>query len=170
MNKQYIILALVLFFSVTSLCAQTGGEKKGWPSNDRYTFIADCIGTAKKNMSSDTARFYCYCMQEKMELKYPNFADANKITAKELSSSEWIKEIKSCLTGTWPANERKEFLTSCVNSAKASLGETKATNYCECMMFKIEKLYPDPNDAAKITGEDFKTDYWQKLIKGCLDF
>lgn len=121
-------------------------------------------------MSNDSARFYCYCMQEKMEVKYPNVTDANKITANELSSPEWIKEIKSCLGGTWPANERTEFLNSCVNSAKANLGETKAKNYCECMMFKIEKIYPDANEAAKITAEDFKTDYWQKLIKGCLDF
>ena len=170
MNKHYILSVLLSCFFVISLVAQKAGEKKGWPSNERYTFITDCIGTAKKSMSSDSARFYCYCMQEKMEVKYPDIADANKLTAKELSSPEWVKEIKSCIGGTWSSKDREEFVTSCVNSAKASLGETKAKNYCECMMFKIEKIYPNATDAAKITAEDFKTESWQKLIKGCLDF
>lgn len=121
-------------------------------------------------MSSDSARFYCYCMQEKIEAKFPDTADAGKMTDKELSSPEWVIEIKSCISGTWPRIEREEFVTSCVNSAKASSGETKAKNYCECMMFKMEKIYPNANDAARITSEDFKNEYWQKLIKGCLDF
>lgn len=170
MNKHYILSVLLSGFFFTSLVAQKAGEKKGWPSNERYSFIAECIGTAKKSMSSDSASFYCYCMQEKMEAKYPDIAEANKLTANEFSSPEWVKEIRSCIGGTWTKKEHEEFVTSCINSAKASLGETKAKNYCECMMFKIEKLYPNANDAAKITAEDFKTDHWQKLIKGCLDF
>ncbi len=169
MNKHYILSVLLSGFFITSF-AQTTGEKKGWPSNERTTFITECINTAKKNMSSDSARHYCYCMQEKMETKYPDIADANKVTAKDLASPEWVKEIRSCIGGTWSAKDREEFVSSCVNSAKASLGETKAKSYCECMMFKIEKLYPNATDAAKITAEDFKTDSWQKLIKGCLDF
>ena len=170
MNKQYIFSVLLSCFFVTSLIGQTTGEKKGWPSSERNTFITECIGTAKKNMSTDSARFYCYCMQEKMETKYPDFADASKITSKDLASPEWIKEIKSCIGSTWTKNDHEEFVTSCINSAKASLGESKAKSYCECMMFKIEKIYPNANDAAKITAEDFKTEYWQKLIQGCLDF
>ena len=170
MNKQYILSILLSCFFITTVFGQSAGEKKGWPSSERYSFITECIGTAKKNMSGDSARFYCYCMQEKMEAKYPDVKDASKITAKELSSAEWVKEIKSCIGGTWTAKEREEFVTSCINSAKASLGETKSKNYCECMLFKIERIYPNSDDAAKITAEDFKTDYWQKLIKGCLDF
>jgi hypothetical protein len=109
-------------------------------------------------------------MEEKMEAKYPDFADASKITSKDLTSAEWLKEIRSCIGGTWKESEREEFVTSCFNSAKASLGETKAKSYCECMMFKMENIYPNADDAAKITADDFKTDHWQKIIKGCLDF
>src|SRR5687767_4901523 len=170
MNKHYILSALLSCFLVTSLIGQTTGEKKGWPSSERNAFITECIGTAKKNMSADSARFYCYCMQEKIEAKYPDTADANKITETELSSPEWVKEIRSCIGGTWTKIDHEEFVTSCVNSAKASLGETKAKSYCECMMFKIEKIYPNANDAGKLSAEDFKTEHWQKLIKGCLDF
>jgi len=169
MKKPSILLTLVSLLIVTSLVAQTAGEKKGWPSSERYSFITECIGTAKKNMSIDSARYYCYCMQEKMEAKYPDVADAGKVTADEFSSPEWKKEIKSCF-GTWAKKDREEFVTSCVNSAKGSLGEVKAKNYCECMSLKVEKLYPDADNAAKLTTEDFKTEYWQKLIKGCLDF
>lgn len=169
MKKPSILLTLVSLFIVTSLFAQTAGEKKGWPSAERYSFITECIGTAKKNMSSDSARFYCYCMQQKMESKYPDVADAGKITKDELSSPEWKNQIKSCF-GTWPKKDREEFITSCVNSARGSLGDVKAKNYCECMSFKVEKLYPDADSAARLTTEDFKTEYWQKIIKGCLDF
>lgn len=170
MNKHNIFSVLLFCFFVTSVVAQTAGEKKGWPSSERHSFITECIGTAKKNMSDDSARSYCYCMQEKMEAKYPDIADASKITAKDLASPEWVKEIKSCIGSTWSKKDHEEFVTSCINSAKASLGETKAKNYCECMVFKIEKIYPNATDADKITAEDFKTESWQKLIRGCLDF
>ena len=170
MNKHYILSVLLPCFIITSSVAQTAGEKKGWPSIERQSFITECIGTAKKNMSSDSARSYCYCMQEKMESKYPDIAEANKITATDLASPEWVKEIRSCIGSTWTKKENEEFVTSCINSAKASLGETKAKNYCACMMFKIQKIYPNASDADKISAEDFKTEPWQKLIKGCLDF
>lgn len=120
-------------------------------------------------MSVDTARFYCYCMQEKIEIKYPDTADMNKLTTTELSKPEWKKEINACLNGTWPAAEREGFLNSCIEQA-SSLSTEQARNYCECMLYKVEKLYPNTSDLTKITDETLKSEAWQKLIKGCLKF
>lgn len=96
-------MCLLLFsFAITYSFAQAG-EKKTWLPATRYQFIAECINTAKNSMGTDTARFYCYCMQEKIEMKYPDTADMNKLTTAELSKPEWKKEITACLNGTWPA-------------------------------------------------------------------
>jgi hypothetical protein len=46
----------------------------------------------------------------------------------------------------------------------------KAKNYCECMMFKVEKKYPSPADAGTITKEDLQSPEWKKIIQSCLDF
>ena len=108
-------------------------------------------------------------MQEKMEAKYPDTLEAGKITSQELSTPEWKKEINACLYGSWSKKDRDEFVNSCAEQAKG-LGTEKAKNYCECMQFKMEKIYPNVNDAAKLTGDDLKSEYWQKIIKNCLDF
>lgn len=167
MNRN-IISALLLSFVITCSFAQAG-EKKTWLPITRYQFITECINSAKASMSTDTARFYCYCMQEKIEMKYPDTADMVKLTTAELSSPEWKKEVNACLNGTWPGPEREAFLKSCIEQAR-SLGETKARNYCECMLFKVEKLYPNATDLTNVTNETLKTEPWQKLIQGCLKF
>jgi len=169
MNKHLVLFVLSTCFSAAFLNGQTG-EKKGWPSKERYSFIEACINTAKKSMSNDSARFYCFCMQEKLEIKYPDTSDAFKITADEMATPEWKKEVRNCLVGTWTKANRDEFLNSCTNAAKEGLGADKAKNYCECMLFKMEKIYPNPDDAAKVSSEDLKTDYWKNLIKSCIDF
>ena len=50
------------------------------------------------------------------------------------------------------------------------LDEEKAKNYCECMLFKVELKYPNPEDAGTISEEDMKSPEWQKIIQGCLKF
>lgn len=120
-------------------------------------------------MSADTAKFYCYCMQEKVEQMYPDTTDANRLTTQELSKPEWKKNINACLSGTWPSTERDAFLKSCIEQAH-NLGEQKARNYCECMLYKMEKLYPNVEDASKVKPEDLKSEAWQKILKWCLNF
>jgi hypothetical protein len=51
----------------------------------------------------------------------------------------------------WPQEEIKAFRESCFENAKAGIGEEKAVKYCECMLEKIMKKYPDVYDAEKIT-------------------
>jgi hypothetical protein len=147
------------------------GEKKGWPSSERYAFITSCIGTAKATMSEDSARAYCYCMQFKIEVKFPTIEEAGKITAADMDSPEWKKEIKNCLgTATWDSANRANFVSECIIEATKNIGEQKAKTYCECMMFKVESKYPSMTDAAKLTQEVFKSAEWKKLIQDCVDF
>ena len=121
-------------------------------------------------MSEDSARFYCYCLQEKVERKYPTIEEASKISGNDMQSPEWQRDIKSCLGGTWGSKERSGFLSNCIVSAKDGVGEGKAKTYCECMLFKIEIRYPDPADADKLTAEKLSSPEWKKILQGCLDF
>jgi hypothetical protein len=166
------LLVSILFVNVSF--AQEAGEpqKKGWPSVERKGFITECIKSAKVSMSEDSARSYCFCMLEKVEKKYPTIEEAAKITAADMQSPEWKKDVKDCLASIskWSATDRSDFLSECIKSAKAGMSEEKAKTYCECMMFKFEKKYSNPNDAAGITEETLKSPEWKKLIQDCLDF
>jgi len=179
MKKICILLPVISFFIVSQTCGQKSPEapppastvKKGWPSSERATFISECIKTARASLSEDSARHYCYCMEETMEIKYPNFGDAGKITTEELQSPEWKKLINNCLTEShWDTKNREIFLSDCINSAKNGLGESKAKSYCECMLFKVEQHYPDPQDLGKLTDEKLASPEWKKIARGCLDF
>jgi hypothetical protein len=172
--KKIVLYSLISTLFLSKSFAQEAGEpkKQGWPSVERYAFITECIKTAKVSLSEDSARYYCYCMQEKIEKKYPLIEEAGKITAADMQSPEWKKDIQSCITGasTWSSKDRSGFLEECVGAAKDGMSEQKAKGYCECMLFKIEKKYPNPNDAAGITEETMKSPEWKKMVQDCLDF
>ena len=122
-------------------------------------------------MSEDSARAYCYCMQFKIEAKFPTIEEAGKITAADMDSPEWKKEIRSCLgTATWDSANRADFVSECITEAKKNIGEQKAKTYCECMLFKVEMKYPNAGDAGKLTEATFKSAEWKKLIQDCVDF
>jgi hypothetical protein len=178
MKKICFLLFVASFFMINQTCGQADPVapppttvKKGWPSPQRATFISECVKVAKNSMSEDSARHYCYCMEEKMEIKYPDYQDADKITKEELQSAEWKKLINNCLTEShWDTKNRETFLTDCVNSAKTNLGDSKAKSYCECMLYKVEQHYPNPQDAGKLTAEKLASPEWKEIVKGCLDF
>lgn len=169
MKKNIPLLIISLLLAAGKLFAQTG-ENKGWPSADRYSFISECIKTAKTAFSLDSARFYCYCMQEKVEARYPKAEDVDSLTEETMNSPEWQKEIQNCLRGFWGTKDRDTFLSECIVAAMEGLDAEKAKNYCECMLFKVELKYPNPEDAGTISEEDMKSPEWQKIIQGCLKF
>lgn len=169
--KTTLLLSLVTILLVSITVSAQPGEKKGWPSVERYGFISECIKSAKVAMSEDTARFYCYCMIFKMEEKYPTIESAGTLTQEQMMTPEWQKEIKACLTGYWSGKDRNDFLTDCVNTAKTGMGEEKAKNYCECMLYKVEVKYPKSSDAVeKLTDEALNSPEWKKIIESCLEF
>lgn len=170
--KKLLFSAIIIFLLLpVKIFAQKTVEKKGWPSEERSAFITECIKSAKEGMSEDSARSYCYCMQFKVEAKYPTIEEAGKITEADMESAEWKKDIKNCLSvGSWSSKDHAEFLSNCIGSAKEGMGEEKATAYCECMMSKVESKYPNPADAGNLTKEKLNSPEWKKIIKECLDF
>ncbi len=171
MKKILLTTLIVTLLTATHSFAQQTGEKKGWPSTERYAFLKECVIEAKNAMSEDSARFYCYCMQERVEKKYPSIEEAANITEADMGSEAWLKDIKDCLYGFWSTEEREIFLTNCIGSAqKGGITGDKAKDYCECMLYKVEKAFPNPLDAAQLTPEKLATPEWKKILQGCLEF
>lgn len=64
---------------------------------ERSGFLSNCIASAKDGVGEEKAKTYCECMLYKIEIRYPDPADADKLTAEKLSSPEWKKIIQGCL-------------------------------------------------------------------------
>ncbi|HEV7781355.1 MAG TPA: hypothetical protein VGO58_08815 [Chitinophagaceae bacterium] len=178
--KQIKVTALfALLLCTGTLFAQQGGspatgalvagEKKGWPSAERYNFIRECTGSAKARLTEDAARYYCYCMQERLELKYPTIEEAQKITESDMNSPAFQKNVKECKEGIWTTKDRNDFVSECINAVK-EFSEDKAKNYCECMLFKVEQAFPKPEDATQLNAEKLNSPEWKRIAQGCLDF
>ena len=73
------------------------------------------------------------------------------------------------MTG-WPQSERDAFITNCVSHAmqEGTISKTVAQNYCDCMLNKMETLYPDVQDAGKLTEEELNSPAMEKMAKDCL--
>lgn len=68
-----------------------------WSKEDQEIFSDRCADEAeKKGMDIFGAAFYCDCMQEKMEERYPDPADAEKLTESDMKSPEIQQLIKYC--------------------------------------------------------------------------
>ena len=64
--------------------------------------------------------------------------------------------------GGWSNADREAFLKTCSEKAAESIGQDKAMDYCSCMGEKLEKMYPNPNDAGRMTATDM-----QKVAEEC---
>jgi hypothetical protein len=169
MKKSLFAITTCLLFAGI-LSAQVT-ERKGWPSKDRLDFIRECIKTATPNLGADTALFYCWCMQEKVEQKYPTVELAGKLTEADMKSEAWKKDIQACVNGGgWPSEDKDGFMSECVNAAKANMSEEKAKNYCECMLYKIEKKYPNIKAMPEVNDAFLSSPEFKQWAKDCINF
>jgi hypothetical protein len=69
----------------------------------------------------------------------------------------------------WPQVERDGFMKNCEKKAKESgSSQLIAQSFCECMLDKMETLYPDIKDAAKLTIEKIN-EIGMKYREECLE-
>ena len=132
----------------TTKSSRSSGNN-GWTIENQLAFVSSCITGSK--MPADSAHQYCYCMLEKVVKLYPTVSLAEK----NFKPEKALELAKSCMPGiqpsTWTDEDRTSFIEQCVASAKSSVGEERAKDYCACMQQKVEYLYPTPADAAKLT-------------------
>lgn len=92
-----------LFFILLLLSVKVTGQenhnntKAGWSAKEKMDFIESCIRSAIGSMSEGKARAYCTCMEQKMEIKYPDSRDIGKITEDTMQTPGMIAMVNSCL-------------------------------------------------------------------------
>ena len=132
-----------------------------WSQDYRSKFLSGCISKASESVTLAAATSYCECMASKVELKYPVESEVDsKLTSADIdvmkvgcnaSSQSQNNNQSNNNSGGWSFTDQKEFMDNCVPGASSSLGQAKATTYCDCMMTKIMQEYPNSQDAANMS-------------------
>lgn len=157
-----------LFLHQFSLAQNTGAGNSNWTNKDRLAFVAACITESAGKFSRDSAAHLCYCIQERVEAKYPTVTAATALGDSTFFSAEWQQKIRECFGG-WSSTDRNDFVTNCIATAKDHIGEVKARNYCECMLYKVEKKYPVAAVAANaLTPDELAKPEWKQAVNDCL--
>ncbi len=156
-------------------------DSKNWTSSEVRQFVTPCVDKAVENgVSRSKAEIYCNCMQQRMERKFPDASDVSNFDKNSSETKGWIQDCqeRSGITGTsstssssagWSRKDELEFVNNCVGAAeKGGMEYLDAQSYCDCMQYKLEKLYPDVRDASRLTDADFATPSMKKMIKSCL--
>ncbi len=159
------------------------GDKKGsytdggeWSASDVRSFNSQCLQSVDGD--EELANKLCPCALEKFQKKYSSLADMDK-NSSEAEGKRIGEECVGAIKGTntnqgnnaasnWPESEKNSFLSNC--EAKAVSGGTSravAQSYCQCMLDKLEAVYPDMNDAAKLTEADMDR-FVTRYRNGCL--
>lgn len=75
----------------------------------------------------------------------------------------------SAKVSNWPQSEKNGFMRSCENKAmEGGASRELASSYCECMMGKMERAYPDIYEAAKLNQSQVDA-FTNKNRKDCLE-
>jgi hypothetical protein len=156
----------------------TDFASSGWSSSDIRKYNELCDESFKDK--GEIGKYMCGCLLEKFQKMYSSYAEMDRSTSydegKKLGTEcrkEWEAKGNSnsgISSGNgWPQSERDGFINSCVTNAMKK-GQTRSISqsYCDCMLNKMESLYPDINDAARLS-EDEVDRIIARYKDGCLE-
>lgn len=166
MKKIAVLLITTVLLSLPGLSQ----VKNNWKQADRSEFIAECVNAASEGMSVDSAKFYCHCMLDIVEKKYPDVSKVDELTTETMETPEWKNLILACIKVYWSEDERREFLKTCVEQAEKSKGAGRAKSFCDCKLYKVQLMYPKFLQILGITEEVLTSPEWKKMLKDCNEF
>lgn len=160
----------------------------GWAEKDKSKFLSDCMTGFANNQSQ--GKQICSCVLGKLEKKYTSLSegdakggeaegkkmameclqDLNISTNDDNNNNENVDNDKNNYNAGsgWPESEVKAFVTTCVKEAqKTGLEYLDAQSYCDCMQYKLEKLYPSISD-SRLTNLNMESAAMKKMAKSCL--
>jgi len=147
-------------------------EKSGnsnWTSTEKNKFIDACTDEAVKGgFTRSKAEDYCSCMQQKLENKFPDTKDVARL---DMETPEMKRLVNDCLGISggssdedrsrgegWTRSNEDKFVNDCISTAKKNVGQSRAEEYCECMLRKVKRKYASYNEAeqelSNITREE----------------
>ena len=84
-------------------------------------------------------------------------------------ADQWLDDLESEYdnsnesSDSWPSNEKKAFINSCIENAQNSGASSEyAEDYCNCSLEKVMDAYPDINDVNKASIEELNN-----LVEDC---
>lgn len=127
---------LILFFA-TSLFVACNNDKK----DDRRS---------SRDRDKEKDDYRSRDDEEKDDSRNTDYKDDEKDTR----DKDEDRDTRKTASG-WPQSSKDEFVNSCVREAVKN-GNTRSYSerYCECMVDKMESLYPDVEEVAKLTEEE----------------
>ncbi|MCX6316166.1 MAG: hypothetical protein NTW29_02670 [Bacteroidetes bacterium] len=154
----------------------TGYSESAWSASDIKKLEDQCAETFK-DRPEEGAKM-CPCLIEKFSKLYSSYAEMDRKTSFEEGKrlgNECRKELggnsgEVSNTGSnWPQSEKDGFISSCVGSAmKKGKSRAVSQSYCDCMLNRIESLYPDYKQASNLTDAEVDR-IIEKYKDGCLE-
>jgi len=140
---------LILFFA-TSLFAACNNDKK----DDRRS-------TRDRDKERDDYRSRD---DEKDDSRNTDYKDDRDSRDRETDDRDTRKSADG-----WPQSSKDQFVNSCVSEAVKN-GQTRSVSerYCECMVEKMEALYPDVSEVERLTEDDI-TAVVERYKNKCLE-
>lgn len=134
-----------------------------WSSADVEKLNLQCEETFKDD--PEKGRLICPCLTEKFRKQYSSYADMDAHTSYDegkkfgtqcreevLGNNNTNTNANTNAGNGWPQSERDGFISSCVtNAMKKGQSRSVSQSYCDCMLNKMEALYPNINDAALLS-------------------
>lgn len=130
-----------------------------WTSSEVREFVTSCVREAVKGgMQRTKAEDYCECMQKKLEYKYPDTKDVVNIDMESPSIKRLVNEClglgkgnpdDSYSSGGWTRSDEDRFVNDCISTARKNVGQSRAEEYCECMLRKVKRMYSTYNEADR---------------------
>jgi hypothetical protein len=169
-------------FGITNDSSRSGNEVTdkddkssvtvSWSKKFRDKLKQECITKVSETVSEGEAARYCNCLNEKIESKYPDEdevqsnlsqADIDSIKPDCLALTSVKNDRSANNTQGWSVEDQRGWMDNCTPGAGKTLGAAAANNYCDCMMRKLMKEYPDSKDIGSVSQSHLNA-----LASGCL--
>jgi hypothetical protein len=157
----------------------------GWAEKDRSKFLADCMTGFEKDQG--TGKKICSCVLGKIENKYSSLEEADRrggeaegkkmgmecaeemnISTNQKTNTDEEDNNKDYAGSGWPESEIQAFVTNCVKTAqKKGMEYLDAQSYCDCMQYKLEKIYPNIND-SRLRNLNMESPSIKRMVESCL--
>jgi hypothetical protein len=111
-------------------------------------FLNACKNEINKVESSNTSSSIPTAIQDDTSAVVAD--DGDEFKSETSSTQPKAKIVSKKVSGSWPQIAQDIFLKQCMESA-SFMTSTKAKDYCNCMLNKIQEKFPNLEEAGKMT-------------------
>ncbi|MBI5857213.1 MAG: hypothetical protein HZB42_06150 [Sphingobacteriales bacterium] len=127
-----------------------GNNKNGWSDAEQRRSMRECLDEVKDDLGEEKGTAYCECALLKAMKKYSSYDEAEKSGTDEEGErigKECAKELGISITNNgndravWSRTDESRFMRDCEGTARQNVSAQRATEYCDCMLQKVKKIF-----------------------------